>query len=57
MTFRRRGGELAGEDVAARVKKKLSFLQEPFWEERILGVLLYGSLVRGEAGPGSDIEL
>ncbi|MBN1234900.1 MAG: nucleotidyltransferase domain-containing protein [Methanotrichaceae archaeon] len=48
---------MAGEDVAARVKKKLSFLQDPFWEERILGVLLYGSQVRGEAGPRSDIDL
>jgi predicted nucleotidyltransferase len=48
---------LAGEDVAARVKKKLSFLQDPFWEKRILGVLLYGSKVRGEAGPRSDIDL
>ena len=48
---------MAGEDVAASVKRKLQFLRDPFWEERVLGVLLYGSQVRGEAGPRSDIDL
>jgi uncharacterized protein len=48
---------MAGEDVAARVKNDLRFLQAPFWSDRARGVLLYGSHARGEAGPRSDIDL
>ncbi len=48
---------MAGEDALAGVKRKLRFLEDPNWEELALGVLLYGSHVRGEAGPGSDIDL
>ena len=47
---------MAGEDVAARVKNDLLFLQDPFWQDQALGVLLYGSLAQGEAGPRSDID-
>lgn len=48
---------MAGEDALAGVKRKLQFLEDPIWEEMVLGVLLYGSHVRGEACPGSDIDL
>ena len=48
---------MAGEDVAAKVKNDLLFLQDRSWSDRALGVLLYGSQARGEAGPGSDIDL
>ncbi|MEI8002831.1 MAG: nucleotidyltransferase domain-containing protein, partial [Methanothrix sp.] len=48
---------MAGEDVAARVKNDLLFLQEPFWRNQVRGVLLYGSRARGEAGQRSDIDL
>lgn len=39
------------------LKGRLAFLKEPFWEKKILGVLLYGSMATGQAGPGSDIDL
>jgi len=48
---------LAGEDIALAVKADLSFLQDPAWREKVLGVLLYGSQATGEAGPRSDIDL
>jgi uncharacterized protein len=48
---------MAGEDVAAKVKDDLRFLQDPFWSDRARGVLLYGSHARGEAGQRSDIDL
>ncbi|WP_292540696.1 nucleotidyltransferase domain-containing protein [Methanothrix sp.] len=32
-------------------------MAEPSWEKRVLGVLLYGSWARGDAGPDSDIDL
>jgi predicted nucleotidyltransferase len=48
---------MAGEDVAAKVKNDLQFLQDPFWQDRVQGVLLYGSQARGEAEPRSDIDL
>ena len=48
---------MAGEDALAGIKKDLEFLNRPPWEERLLGVLLYGSWGRGEARPGSDIDL
>lgn len=48
---------MAGEDAIARVKRDLEFLEDPCWENRILGVLLYGSYSRGEAEQGSDIDL
>jgi uncharacterized protein len=48
---------MAGEDVAAKVKNDLQFLQDPFWQDRVLGVLLYGSQASSEAGTGSDIDL
>jgi len=48
---------MAGEDTLARIKKDLEFLNRPHWEERLLGVLLYGSWARGEECPGSDIDL
>ena len=48
---------MAGEDIVARVKTDLQFLQEPLWQERLLGVLLYGSQATGEAGENSDIDL
>jgi hypothetical protein len=37
--------------------RDLQFLKESIWEERVLGVLLYGSQAQGEAGPDSDIDL
>jgi uncharacterized protein len=48
---------LAGEDLVVKVKMDLRFLEDRFWEDRVLGVLLYGSHVRGEASPRSDIDL
>lgn len=48
---------MAGEDALAWIKRDLEFLNKPHWEERLLGVLLYGSWSRGEAGEGSDIDL
>lgn len=48
---------MAGEDALAGIKKDLEFLNKPHWEERLLGVLLYGSWARGEESPGSDIDL
>ena len=48
---------MAREDALARIKKDLEFLNMPPWEERLLGVLLYGSWARGEANPRSDIDL
>lgn len=48
---------MAGEDAAAGVMRDLQFLKESIWEERVLGVLLYGSQAQGEAGPDSDIDL
>ena len=48
---------MAGEDALAGIKKDLEFLNSPPWKERLLGVLLYGSRARGEASPGSDIDL
>jgi uncharacterized protein len=48
---------MAGEDVAAKVKNDLRFLQDPFWQDKVQGVLLYGSMARGDAGPRSDIDL
>ncbi len=48
---------MAGKDIVAKVKVDLSFLQDPAWREKVLGVLLYGSQARGEAGPRSDIDL
>lgn len=48
---------MAGEDALAGVKRKLQFLEDPIWKELALGVLLYGSHIRGEACPGSDIDL
>ena len=48
---------MAGEYALAWIKRDLEFLKRPHWEERLLGVLLYGSWSRGEAGEGSDIDL
>jgi predicted nucleotidyltransferase len=48
---------MAGEDALAWIKRDLEFLNMPPWEERLLGVLLYGSRARGEESPGSDIDL
>jgi uncharacterized protein len=48
---------LAGEDLVVKVKRDLQFLQDRFWDDRIMGVLLYGSHVRGEASHRSDIDL
>ncbi|MDD1762163.1 MAG: nucleotidyltransferase domain-containing protein [Methanothrix sp.] len=48
---------MAGEDIVSWVKTDLQFLQDPLWQERLLGVLLYGSQATGEAGPNSDIDL
>ncbi len=48
---------MAGEDALARIKKDLEFLNKPHWEERLRGVLLYGSRARGEESPESDIDL
>lgn len=48
---------MAGEDAVPELKGRLAFLKEPFWEKKILGVLLYGSMATGQAGPGSDIDL
>jgi predicted nucleotidyltransferase len=48
---------MAGKDIVAKVKDDLSFLQDSLWRKQILGVLLYGSQARGEAGPRSDIDL
>lgn len=48
---------MAGKDIVAKVKADLSFLQDSLWREQILGVLLYGSQARGEAGLRSDIDL
>ncbi len=48
---------MAGKDIVAKVKADLSFLQDFVWREQILGVLLYGSQAKGEAGPRSDIDL
>ena len=48
---------MAGEDALAWIKRDLEFLNKPHWEERLLGVLLYGSWARGEANPRSDIDL
>jgi uncharacterized protein len=45
------------EDVVAKVKSDLSFLHDPLRQPQVLGALLYGSCVRGEAWPGSDIDL
>jgi predicted nucleotidyltransferase len=35
----------------------LQFLDDPLWQERLLGVLHYGSQATGEGGPNSDIDL
>jgi len=51
------GGSLAGGGIAAKVKNDLEFLKDRFWQEKVLGVLLYGSHARGEAGFRSDIDL
>ena len=48
---------MAGEDALAGINKDLEFLNRPHWEERLLGVLLYGSWARGDARPESDIDL
>ncbi len=48
---------MAGEDIVAKVKADLQFLDDPLWQERLLGVLLYGSQSTGEAGENSDIDL
>ena len=48
---------MACRDAAQELKGGLAFLDEPIWAEKILGVLLYGSRARGEAGLGSDIDL
>lgn len=48
---------MAGEDAAKALRSRLAFLKEPFWEEKLSGVLLYGSQALGEAGPDSDIDL
>jgi predicted nucleotidyltransferase len=48
---------MAAKDIVAKVKVDLSFLQDPAWREKVLGVLLCGSQARGEAGPRSDIDL
>jgi predicted nucleotidyltransferase len=48
---------MAGKDIVAKVKADLSFLQDPACQEKVLGVLLYGSQATGEAGPRSDIDL
>ena len=39
------------------MKRDLKFLEDKLWQERVLGVLLYGSHARGEASPRSDIDL
>ena len=48
---------MAGEDVAAKVKNDLQFLQDPFWQDQVQGVLLYGSYARSDAGQRSDIDI
>ena len=48
---------MAGEDAAKALRSRLAFLREAFWEDKLSGVLLYGSRALGEAGPDSDIDL
>ncbi len=48
---------MAGEGIVAGVRADLQFLDDPLWQERLLGVLLYGSQATGEAGENSDIDL
>jgi len=48
---------VAGEGIVARVRADLQFLDDPLWQERLLGVLHYGSQATGEGGPNSDIDL